>query len=136
MYPPTGILDDDLWSRSASMFHRKRRKVGSQLTHLNGEEDNRSAPERTDARLSRECGCGQVLVGIDEVVVGTVVEEDEAEADAPAAHCWTSPAQMWVGRPCKDEHADCDEPGHTISGMQMFQGWEFGILPATVHHRY
>lgn len=34
-----------------------------------------------------------MLVGIDEVVVGAVVEEDEAETDWKAADGWSSPGK-------------------------------------------
>jgi len=44
-----------------------------------------------------------MLVGIDEVVVRGVVEEDEAEADREPTECGPDPGQAWVGSPCEDE---------------------------------
>lgn len=65
-----------------------------------------------------------MLVGIDEVVIGRVVEEDEAEADGEAADCWTGPAKGGVGGPGEDEEADGNEPAGTHHGDETyFGGW-------------
>lgn len=51
-----------------------------------------------------------MLVGVYEIVVGAVVEEDEAEADGETAHCWPPKGEGGIGCPGEDEEADWDEP--------------------------
>lgn len=55
--------------------------VAKAVVHLRGEEHDGGAPEAADKGLGGEGRGGLVLVGVDEVVVGRVVEEDEAESD-------------------------------------------------------
>lgn len=57
-----------------------------------------------------------MLVRVDEVVVGGVVEEDEAEADGEAADGGADPVQTGVRRPGEDDEADGDEPARAHHG--------------------
>lgn len=86
------------------------------LVHLLGEENDGGTPEATDTSLGGEGRGGLVLVGVDEVVVCRVVEEDEAEADGEAAQGGTSPGDARVGGPSKDEETDGDGPARDHHG--------------------
>lgn len=84
--------------------------VAEAVVHLDGEEHDAGAPEAADERLGREGRGRQVLVRVDQVVVGGVVQEDEAKADGEAAQARAHPAELLVRRPGKDEEANGYEP--------------------------
>ena len=66
------------------------------MVHLSSEQNHSGTPEGPQESLGRECRSGQVLVGVDDVIVGGVVEENEAEADGPAGNAWAGPAQSGI----------------------------------------
>lgn len=59
--------------------------------HLLREQNYASTPEASDEGLGREGGRGLVLVRVDEVVVGGVVQEDEAESNPEATKSRAEP---------------------------------------------
>lgn len=103
---------------------RARPLVAQTAVHLLREEDDTGAPEASDARL---CGQGAgrlVLVGVDKVVVGRVVQEDEAKADGESSHHGSPVRETRVGGPTEDEQADGDEPtGEHHRNESSFRGW-------------
>lgn len=102
--------------------------VAEAVVHLLGEEDDAGAPEAADAGLGGEGGGGLVLVRVDEVVVGGVVEEDEAEADGEAAEGGADPVQARVGGPGEDEEADGDEPAGEHHGDEAGLGGRVAVV--------
>ena len=93
------------------------------MVHRDGEEDDARAPDGAEERLGRERRRRLVLVRVDEVVVGGVVQEDEAEPDGEPAHGGAPPAQPRVRRPAEDEEADGDEPAREHHGDEAgFRG--------------
>lgn len=105
-----------------------RPAVVEPVVHLLGEEDDGGTPEAADKSLGGEGGGGLVLVRVDEVVVGRVVEEDEAEADGEAAHCGTRPRELRVGGPGEDEEADGDEPAGEHHGDEADLGGRVAVV--------
>ena len=73
-----------------------------------------------------------MLIRVDEVVVGGVVQEQKAEADGPAGEAGTHPGEARVRGPGEDEEADGDEPAaeHHRNEADL-GGWVAIIL---VHH--
>lgn len=63
-----------------------------------------------------------MLVRVDEVVVGCVVQEDEAEADPEAAKARTEPVQVGVACPGEDDETQWDEPAGAHHGNQAILG--------------
>lgn len=51
-----------------------------------------------------------MLVAVDKVIVGRVVQEDEPEADGEPADGRADPMYVWVRRPGEDEQPHRDEP--------------------------
>lgn len=102
--------------------------VAHAVVHLLGEEDGAGAPEGTDERLGGERGSGLVLVGIDEVVVGGVIQEDEAETDGEASQRGADPDQARVRGPGEDEQADGDEPAGDHHGDQTDLGGRLAVV--------
>ena len=102
--------------------------VAHAVVHLLGEEHDAGAPEGADARLGRERRGRLVLVRVDQVVVGRVVEEDEAKADGQAGEAGADPGQALVGRPGENEEADGDEPAAGHHGDEA----DLGGRPAVV----
>lgn len=103
---------------------RARPLVPEGVVHLLGEEDDAGAPEAADAGLCGEGAGGLVLVRVDEVVVGRVVEEDEAEADGEAAHHGAPVRQGRVRGPREDEQPDGHEPAREHHRDEArFGGW-------------
>lgn len=98
------------------------------VVHLDREQHDTGTPETTDAGLGGEGGGCLVLVGIDEVVVGGVVEEDEAETNGETAKCGTSPVETRVRGPGEDEETDGDEPAGDHHGVQSGFGRGFSIV--------
>ena len=102
----------DVWNGTAGQRdereQRARPLVAEAMVHLDCEQHGARAPDRAEEGLGCEGGRGLVLVGVDEIVVGRVVEEDESEADGEAAHCRAPPAESRVRGPGEDEEADWD----------------------------
>lgn len=63
-----------------------------------------------------------MLVRVDEVVVGAVVDEDEAEADGEAGEGGPHPDQAREGGPGEDDHADGDKPAGEHHGDEAELG--------------
>lgn len=99
---------------------QKRRSplVAESVVHLLSEQNTASAPETSDTRLGGKGRGGLVLVGVDQVVVCRVVEEDEAKADRPTTESGSNPVKARVRSPCKDEHSNGDEPAGEHHGDQ------------------
>lgn len=65
-----------------------------------------------------------MLVRVDEVVVGGVVQKDEPEADPEAAKARPKPVQVRVAGPGEDDEAQGDEPAGAHHGDQaVLGGW-------------
>lgn len=102
--------------------HRARPLVPQPMVHLRGEQHDARAPQRSDERLGRERRGRAVLVGVDEVVVGAVVDEDEAEADGEAGERGPDPGEAGEGGPREHDEADGDEPAGEHHGDQAQLG--------------
>lgn len=102
--------------------------VAHAVVHLLGEQDDGSAPEGADARLCRQGRSGLVLVRVNQVVVGRVVEEEEAEADRETSEAGADPGQAGVRGPGKDEEADGDEPAAEHHGDQASLGRGLAVV--------
>lgn len=98
------------------------------MVHLLGEQDGARTPEGADERLGGERGGGLVLVGIDEVIVGGVVEEDETETDGETGKGGANPDKMGVGSPGEDEETDGDEPAGDHHGDQADLGGGLAVV--------
>lgn len=96
--------------------------VAAAGVHLLGEEDDGGAPEGAEEGLGGEGRGGLVLVRVDNVVVGGVVEEDKAEADGEAADGGADPVEARVRRPGEDGEADGDEPARAHHGDETVLG--------------
>lgn len=70
--------------------------VAQPLIHLVREQHDCRTPEASDECLGRQRRCSLVLIRIDEVVVGRVVEENESKSDREATHSGTSPGKIGV----------------------------------------
>lgn len=101
---------DETAGETEETKERRSPLVAQSVVHLVGEQDDTGTPERTDEGLSGKGRGGLMLVGVDEVVVGSVVEEDETEADRKTSETRTNPVQPRVRCPGKDEETDGDEP--------------------------
>lgn len=69
-----------------------------------------------------------MLVAIDEVVVGAVVEEDETESDRRTAESWACPREFRIRSPGEDEEADGNEPAAQHHGNQASFRWWFAVV--------
>lgn len=111
---PRAIDPEQEWDPAARQRHEEQDHTGPLVPtrgiHLLGEEHHPSAPETADERLGGEGTGSLVLVRVDEVVVGRVVQEDEAEPDPEAAEARAEPVQAGVGCPGEDDEAQRDEP--------------------------
>lgn len=102
--------------------------VAEAVVHLLREQHAPGAPER-----AQESFCGQrrrrlVLVRVDEVVVGCVVQEDEAEADGEAADRRADPVQARVRCPAEDKQTDWNEPAGEHHGNQTRLGGRLAVV--------
>lgn len=108
------VLPEQERDSTASKTEESQKSRGPLITetfvHLLSEEDNSGTPETSDTSLCCEGRSGLVLVGIDEVVVGRVVEEDETETNGETTHSRTSPREILVRSPGKDEKTDGNAP--------------------------
>ncbi len=84
--------------------------VAEVVVHLAGEEDDAGAPDGADEGLGGEGRGRAVLVRVHQVVVGAVVDEDEAEAHGEAGERGPDPHQPVVRRPREHGQPDRDEP--------------------------
>lgn len=120
------VLPEEEGDAAAGEGHEEEDHAGPLVAaagvHLLGEEDDGGAPEGAEEGLGGEGGGGLVLVRVDEVVVGGVVEEDEAEADGEAADGGADPVHVRVRRPGEDDQADGDEPARAHHGDQAVLG--------------
>lgn len=89
---------------------RRRPLISKPCVHLRRKQNSRSSPERSDTSLRCQCRSGLVLIRVDHIVVGRVVQKDESESNRQSRKSWASPGQSWVRRPCEDEQPDRDEP--------------------------
>lgn len=101
------------------------------VVHLLGEQDDTGTPERSDTGLGGESGSSLVLVGVDQVVVGGVVEEDEAEADGETTESGADPDEIGVRGPGEDEQANGDEPARDHHGNQTDLGRGLAVVLVT-----
>lgn len=99
---------------------QKRRSplIAESVVHLLSEQNTAGTPETSDTRLSGKGRGGLVLIGIDQVVVCRVVEEDEAKADGPATESRSNPVKIRVRSPRKDKHSNGDKPTREHHGDQ------------------
>lgn len=95
--------------------------------HLFGKEHDDGTPDTPDKGLGRERAGRLVLVAVDEVVVGGVVQEDEAEADGETADGGADPVYARVGGPGEDEQTHGDEPAGAHHGDESVLGWGFAV---------
>lgn len=102
--------------------------VAEAVVHVGREEDAGGAPEGTDEGLGGEGGGRLVLVAVDEVVVGRVVEEDEAEADGEASEAGADPDEARVRGPGEDEQADRDAPARDHHGNKAHLGGRVSVV--------
>ncbi|KAJ3578215.1 hypothetical protein NPX13_g2355 [Xylaria arbuscula] len=92
------------------------------MIHLRREEHHAGAPERADESLRGQCRRCAVLVRVDEVVVGAVVDEDEPEAHGEAGERGPHPDEPRVRGPRENDQPDRDEPAREHHGDKT----EFG----------
>lgn len=94
------VLPEQERDAAAGQGHEEEDHAGPLVAaagvHLLREEHDGGAPEAADEGLGREGGRRLVLVRVDEVVVGGVVQEDEAEPDPEAAEGRAEPVQARV----------------------------------------
>ena len=107
---------------------RRRPLVAQTIVHLLREEHDARAPQAADERLGRQCRRRLVLVRVHEVVVGRVVQEDEAEAHGQSAERGPRPRQLRVAGPREDEESDGDEPARQHHGDQSRLGGRFPVV--------
>lgn len=88
--------------------------------HLDGEQDNACTPERPDTRLGSKRTSGLVLVRVDQVVVRSIIQEDEPKADREPSDARSYPVYSRVTRPGEDEQADGDEPAREHHGDKTY----------------
>lgn len=98
------------------------------VVHLLSEQDHGGTPETSDTSLGCQGGGGLVLVRVDEVVVGGVVQEDEAETNGETTHGGTSPGEVGVRGPGKDEETDGDAPARDHHGDQTGLGGRVAVV--------
>lgn len=102
--------------------------VAHAVVHLLSEQDGAGTPEGTNKSLGGERGRGLVLVRVDQVVVGCVIQENEAEADGEAGEAGADPDQARVRGPGEDEEADGDEPARDHHGDQPDLGGRLAVV--------
>lgn len=69
-----------------------------------------------------------MLVRVDKVVVGRIVQEDESKAHREAADGRANPMKTWVRRPSEYEHANWYEPARDHHGDQSSFCWRFAVV--------
>lgn len=84
-----------------------------------------AAPQLLRRTVSAASGAGRlVLVGVDQVVVGRFVEENEPETDGEAAHHGASVRDVGIASPSKDNEAERYHPaGEQHRDQAFFGGW-------------
>lgn len=98
------------------------------MVHLLREQDRAGTPEGTNKGLGGKRRGSLVLVRVDEVVVGRVVEEDETKANGEAGEAGADPDQVRVRGPGEDEEADGDEPARDHHGDQTNLGGGLAVV--------
>lgn len=98
------------------------------VVHLLREQDGAGTPEGTNKGLGGKRRGSLVLVRVDEVVVGRVVEEDETEPNREAGEAGADPDQARVRGPGEDEEADGDEPARDHHGDQTNLGGGLAVV--------
>lgn len=106
----------------------RRPLVAHAVVHLLGEQHGARTPEGADEGLGGEGRRGLVLVRIDEVVVGGVIQEDEPETNGEASERGADPDQARVRGPGEDEQADGDEPARDHHGNQADLGGRLAVV--------
>lgn len=128
---PGAILPEQERDPTARQRHEEqnhaRPLVPTARVHLFGEEHDGRTPETADKGLGGKGAGGLVLVRVDEVVVGRVVQKDEAEPDGEAANGRTDPVYVWVRGPGEDEKAHRDEPTRAHHRDQAVLGGGFAV---------
>lgn len=107
---------------------RARPLVTQTGIHLFREQHNSSSPERPQKRLCRQRGSGLMLVRVNKVVVGRIVQKDESKAHWEAANGRANPVKTWIRRPREYEHADGDEPTRDHHGDQSGFRWRLAVV--------
>ncbi|KAH3676327.1 hypothetical protein WICPIJ_009137 [Wickerhamomyces pijperi] len=106
--------EEDVWNGTASKRDEGQQGSGPFITqsvvHLNGEQWDRSTPHGSQEGLSSQTGGGVVLVGVDNVVVGRVVQHHETNTTGKPRETRTSPRDCWVRGPGEAEQTNWDEP--------------------------
>lgn len=92
--------------------------VSKTIIQLVREQHDTRAPKGADECLRSKRRRRAVLVRVDEVVVGGVVDEDEAEADGEAGERGADPDEARERGPREDDQAERDEPACEHHGDQ------------------
>lgn len=102
--------------------------IAEPVVHLLRKQDDGGTPEGSDTSLGGQGRSGLVLVAVDEVVVGGVVEENETETHGETAETGADPDEPGIGRPGEDEQADGDEPAAEHHGDETDFGGGVAVV--------
>lgn len=108
------INEEKEWNTTAKKSEKCKEGTGPLVTHavihLSGKKDNGGTPETTDKGLGSQSGSSQVLIGVNQIIIGRVIQEDEAETDRKTTDSRTPPGNLRVRSPSEDEQTNWDEP--------------------------